>query len=89
MYVNDNRRTVDHVNKKWVKVLTVITYVISVSLVGGILGLYYKLVWHPNYLISNQNATHVASHISGVNEITVKTKYFNNVTHLEKKNADS
>lgn len=49
MYINDNRRSVDHVHKKWVKILTVITYIISVSLVGVVLGLYYKLMWNPKY----------------------------------------
>ncbi len=45
----DKRKTMDQVNKKWVRVLTVITYVIAISLIALILGLYYRLVWHPNY----------------------------------------
>ncbi len=49
MYTTENRTTMDHINKKWVKVITVITYIISVSLVALILGLYYKLAWHPKY----------------------------------------
>lgn len=56
MYTAENRATIDHVNKKWVKVITVITYVISVSVVALILGLYYKLAWHPKYEIDNFNA---------------------------------
>ena len=55
MYINDNRRAVDHVNKKWVKILTVITYIISVSLVGVVLGLYYKLAWRPKYEAPGNN----------------------------------
>ena len=49
MYLNDKRLAVEHINKKWVKVLTVITYVISISLIALVLGLYYRLVWHPDY----------------------------------------
>ncbi len=45
----DNRKTLEKVNKKWVRVLTVITYVIAISMIALILGLYYRLVWHPNY----------------------------------------
>ena len=45
----DERKTSEQINKKWVKVLTVITYVILVSLVALILGLYYKLAWNPRY----------------------------------------
>jgi Tfp pilus assembly protein PilO len=49
MYTQENRKTLDHVNKKWVKVLTVITYVISVSIVALVLGLYYNFGWKPKY----------------------------------------
>ena len=43
------KRGIDQINKKWVRVITVITYVISVSVVALILGLYYKLAWNPKY----------------------------------------
>lgn len=49
----DERKTLEQINKKWVKVLTVITYVILVSLVALILGLYYKLAWNPKYDFEN------------------------------------
>ncbi len=49
MYSQENRKTLENVNKKWVRVLTVITYVISVSVVALVLGLYYKLAWNPKY----------------------------------------
>lgn len=55
MYSAEVRKTMEHVNKKWVKVLTVITYVISVSLVALVLGLYYKLAWNPKYENENYN----------------------------------
>jgi hypothetical protein len=55
MYINDNIRTVNHVHKKWVKILTVITYIISVSLVGLVIGLYYKLAWAPKYDVPGGN----------------------------------
>ena len=49
MFMNDKRIAMDHINKKWVRVLTVITYIISISLIALVLGLYYRLVWHPKY----------------------------------------
>lgn len=55
MYSPENQTAMDHVNKKWVKVITVITYIISVSLVALILGLYYKLAWHPKYEVDKYN----------------------------------
>ena len=49
MFLNDKRKAVEQVNKKWVRVLTVLIYVISVSLVALVLGIYYRLIWRPNY----------------------------------------
>ena len=49
MYLQDNRKTLENVNKKWVRVLAVITYVIFISLVAIVLGAYYKLAWDPKY----------------------------------------
>lgn len=46
---SEERKTLEHINKKWVKVITVITYIISVSMVALVLGLYYKLAWNPKY----------------------------------------
>lgn len=37
------------INKKWVRVITVIIYVISISLVAIILGLYYRYWWQAEY----------------------------------------
>jgi hypothetical protein len=51
MFLNDKRKAVEQVNKKWVRVLTVLIYVISVSLVALVLGIYYRLIWRPNYEI--------------------------------------
>ncbi|CAF0918095.1 unnamed protein product [Brachionus calyciflorus] len=61
---SDERKTLEHINKKWVKVLTVITYVISVSLVALILGLYYKLAWNPKYNNENYNYVRKQQHES-------------------------
>lgn len=55
MYSQEARKTMEHVNKRWVKILTVITYIISVSLVALILGVYYKLAWSPKYENENYN----------------------------------
>lgn len=50
---SDEQKTIEHINKKWVKVITVITYIISVSMVALILGLYYNLAWNPKYDFEN------------------------------------
>ena len=55
MFMADKRKTMEHVNKRWVRVLTVITYIIAISLIALVLGLYYRLVWHPNYDDSDNN----------------------------------
>ena len=54
MYSQENRKTLENVNKKWVRVFTVIIYVISVSVVALVLGLYYKLAWNPKYESDNK-----------------------------------
>jgi hypothetical protein len=50
-------------DKKWVRLLTVIMYVICVSLIAIILGLYYRFWWHPDYSSTNKttNDSMVAS----------------------------
>ena len=53
MYLNDKRRVVEQVNKTWVKVIAVIAYVISVSLVALVLGFYYWVFWEPKYDADN------------------------------------
>lgn len=72
---SDERKTLEHINKKWVKVITVITYIISVSLVALVLGLYYKLAWNPKYdfeIIQKKTDSHVTNDISlGTIEIDV------------------
>ena len=42
------------INKKWVRILTVLLYVISVSLVAVILGLYYRFWWKADYSNTGQ-----------------------------------
>ena len=54
-YSIDKRTTIDHVNKKWVRVLTVITYILLVSVVALVLGVYYKLAWNPKYEMDTDN----------------------------------
>jgi hypothetical protein len=73
MYSIENRKALEHVNKKWVKVITVITYVISVSLVGLILGLYYKLAWNPTYETDNKSNLIDASNSMALNQISLGT----------------
>ena len=47
--MNQKRQATDQANKKWVRVLTVIAYIIAISLIALVLGLYYRLFWHPTY----------------------------------------
>jgi hypothetical protein len=50
--MNEKRKTIDqmvNLNTKWVRVITVITYIISISLIGVVLGLYYMYGWSPSY----------------------------------------
>lgn len=54
-YSMDKRTTIEHVNKKWVRVLTVITYILLVSVVALVLGVYYKLAWNPKYETESDN----------------------------------
>ena len=51
MYMFDKQKELvsETGNKKWLRLLTVVIYVISVSVVALILGLYYRLVWRPIY----------------------------------------
>ncbi len=93
MYINDNSRAVNHVHKKWVKVLTVITYVISVSLVGLVLGLYYKLAWSPKYdvpggneLLTNSSSSLLTSTGNGNYEINFSELGVLNIKQLVKRN---
>ena len=53
MQIYDRRKINDKVNKKWVRVLTVLVYVVSISIVALVLGLYYKFVWSPKYETSD------------------------------------
>jgi hypothetical protein len=67
MHKLEQRKQSQSINKKWVRVTTVILYIIFVSLFGVILGLYYRFWWTPNYShlndISspNKNGTDIAS----------------------------
>jgi hypothetical protein len=64
------------INKKWVRILTVLLYVISVSLVAVILGLYYRFYWKADY--SN---TGLGSDFESVKIATFKIpRKFNNKT---------
>lgn len=37
-------------NKKWVRLATVLAYVLSVSLAAIVLAIYYSLIWNPNII---------------------------------------
>ena len=55
------------INKKWVRMLTVLLYVISVSLVAIILGLYYRFWWKADY----SNTSH-SSDFESIKIATIK-----------------
>ena len=80
MYSQENRKTLDNVNKKWVRVLTVITYIISVSVVALVLGLYYKLAWNPKYDSDNK------IHRNDLNKINVMSLGHINILNLKDDN---
>lgn len=67
MFMNDKRIAMDHINKKWVRVVTVITYIISISLIALVLGLYYRLVWHPKYETEEAPLGNPIPHYEGPN----------------------
>lgn len=47
-YTADRKaKFVEKTNKKWVRLATVLAYVISVSMAAIILAVYYTLFWHP------------------------------------------
>jgi hypothetical protein len=74
MYYHD-KRNIDHVDKKWVRVITVITYVISVSIVALVLGLYYKLGWHPKYDFETKKSAKAAIGATILNEIGINNAH--------------
>ncbi len=41
-------KTASKTNKKWVRLATVLAYVLSVSLAAIVLAIYYSLMWKPN-----------------------------------------
>lgn len=48
-YTSDKNKTkmTSKTNKKWVRLATVVTYVLAVSLAAIVLAIYYSLVWDP------------------------------------------
>jgi len=49
-YTGDKNKTkvAAKTNKKWVRLATVLAYVLSVSLAAIVLAIYYSLMWNPN-----------------------------------------
>ena len=48
-YTGDkNKKMAAKTNKKWVRLATVLAYVLSVSLAAIVLAIYYSLMWNPN-----------------------------------------
>lgn len=49
-YTGDKNKTkmAAKTNKKWVRLATVLAYVLSVSLAAIVLAIYYSLMWKPN-----------------------------------------
>ena len=44
------KTTTSNANKKWIRLATVVTYVIAVSLAAIILAIYYSVFWDPSKL---------------------------------------
>ena len=49
-YTGDKNKTkmAAKTNKKWLRLATVLAYVLSVSLAAIVLAIYYSLMWNPN-----------------------------------------
>ncbi|KAK2156830.1 hypothetical protein LSH36_204g07019 [Paralvinella palmiformis] len=61
-YTGDKTRTkmASKTNKKWVRLATVLAYVVSVSLAAVVLAIYYSLMWKPD--IKDQATSTPSSH---------------------------
>ena len=51
-----NKTKMQKNNKKWIRLITVVLYVVFVSLAAIVLAVYYSIIWRPKvkYPISNQ-----------------------------------
>ncbi|CAN0251444.1 unnamed protein product [Lampetra fluviatilis] len=61
------QRMANHGKEKWIRLLTVFGYVLSVSLAAMFLAIYYTLIWKPVPNTINTNATsapRTATHLS-------------------------
>jgi hypothetical protein len=75
------------INKKWVRMLTVVIYIISVSLVAVILGLYYRFWWQADYSSTDPNNDLTTTNFESIKIATFKLprKYSNkpvNITEM-------
>ncbi len=58
-YTGDKNKTkmAAKTNKKWVRLATVLAYVLSVSLAAIVLAIYYSLMWNPDIKLPNKQTT--------------------------------
>ncbi|CAH1791194.1 unnamed protein product [Owenia fusiformis] len=59
----NNKKMASKTNKKWVRLATVLAYVLSVSLAAIVLAIYYSLIWQPE--LKNVNRTTIATPSTG------------------------
>jgi len=66
-YTGDKNKTkmAAKTNKKWVRLATVLAYVLSVSLAAIVLAIYYSLMWKPNIDISKATTPRPSSPAAG------------------------
>ena len=58
-YTGDKNKTkmAAKTNKKWVRLATVLAYVLSVSLAAIVLAIYYSLMWNPDIKLPRTTST--------------------------------
>ena len=58
-YTGDKNKTkmAAKTNKKWVRLATVLAYVLSVSLAAIVLAIYYSLMWNPDIKLPKSTTT--------------------------------
>ena len=72
-YTSDKNKTkmAAKTNKKWVRLATVLAYVLSVSLAAIVLAIYYSLLWDPQ--LKNVNPSTVKPSDHTTNAVTAET----------------
>lgn len=78
-------------HKKWIRLATVVAYVLAVSLAAIVLAIYYSLMWDPRSNSTPSSASGGAMEVTGSigsdNNGTLNTAFGDTTTHREAKVA--